>query len=219
MKLKDRVWIGFTALAGWSVAVKAGLLRPLDRDVTALVVEQHNEVRDAVARFVTFFGSSTWFLAVLALLIAYWVRRNRTDRLKVFLCGWLGGLGIQWLLRLTVAQWRPDTGVLPDPLSFWQRYDLAGYTTGHGFRAAFLFGWFFRESLKAGRSWSVPAATLSMAVLISVGLTRIYLQRHWLTDVVGAWLLAFSVFSAIAWYEATSATRSASERERHGTRI
>ncbi len=204
MTPKQKFGIGLVSLFGFSVAVKSGLLRSWDRALTGWALEQHTPVLDQWMQSVTFLGSSTLFLIALFLLSIYWLRAQKIDRIQCFVGFWLFGLGIQWILRLSVAQWRPETGMLPDPLSFWQRYDLAGYTTGHGFRAAFLFGWFYRESLKVKTAWSKYGAALSVLAIVAVGITRIYLQRHWMSDVLGAWILAFMVFSGLSWFEMKS---------------
>ena len=46
----------------------------------------------------------------------------------------------------------------------------------------------------------VPTAVAIGLVVGLVGLTRIYLHRHWMTDVVGAWVVAtFALAMAQRW--------------------
>jgi undecaprenyl-diphosphatase len=108
----------------------------------------------------------------------------------VFLGAGAAALLLQVGLRYAVAHWRPDA-VAPAAGADWvMRYELAGFTSGHALRSAYLFGWW----ADALRRWGGPAAGVGalgcLAAAAAVGCTRVYLNRHWLTDVVGAWLIA-----------------------------
>jgi undecaprenyl-diphosphatase len=174
----------------------------MDRGVSAWVEAVRTPAGDAAARALTFFGSTPWTLAAVAVMGTWWWRGRRRT-LAAFLSAGAAGLAIQAGLRLLVGQWRPDVEAASVPMDLAARYDMAGFTSGHGFRSAFLFGWWGRAlwerrapPLRAGRAWWATAGALGCGlVILAVGATRVYLRRHWVTDVLGAWLVALVVLS------------------------
>jgi len=188
---------GLILLSILALAVKGGHLAGLDQRVTERIAVLQSPAVDKIARTVTFFGSSPWMIGIVAVMGTYWIRCGRRDKLKLFLQGWLTGLTFQILLRYGVAQWRPDS-VLDFPLSFVDRYEFAGFPSGHVFRSSFLFGWWFTSLRANGSGWAKALSMFCVAALIGVGLTRIYLNRHWMTDVFGSWLLAIIMLTWVA---------------------
>jgi membrane-associated phospholipid phosphatase len=86
----------------------------------------------------------------------------------------------QQILALTVSRGHPPT-------------DLGTYPSGGCARVMLTFG---TIAVLAGLTWKIPrrgriAMATALAVLVSVeGYTRIYAERHWLTDVIGGWIFA-----------------------------
>lgn len=184
------IWALTVALLLLTVVVKLQGLRPLDEAITAWLQTWRMPELDAAARILTFFGSSPFTLAAIAVMSVWWWRGGH--RATVWACWGAGifGLLIQDLLRFAVAQWRPDATAIPLATDWVNRFELAGFTSGHALRSAFLGGWWCDALQRRRHPLGIPAAvTLGLAVGL-VGLTRIYLHRHWMTDVVGAWVVA-----------------------------
>jgi len=184
------VWGWVAALLLLAVAVKLQLARPVDEAITLWLQTWRTPALDAAARIVTFFGSSPFTLAVIAIMSLQWWRSGRRTAVQAFWRAGILGIAVQVVLRFAVAQWRPDTMGLSAATDWVSRFELAGFTSGHAFRSAFLGGWCCEALQRQRRAFGVPAATAIGLAVGLVGLTRIYFQRHWMTDVVGAWLVA-----------------------------
>ncbi|WP_435822881.1 phosphatase PAP2 family protein [Micromonospora arborensis] len=84
----------------------------------------------------------------------------------------------QQILALTVNRGHPPT-------------DVGTYPSGGCARVMLTFG---TIAVLAGLTWNVPrrgriAIATALAVLVSVeGYTRVYAEKHWLTDVLGGWI-------------------------------
>lgn len=154
---------------------------------------QHSPWLDELAKALTFFGSTLWTVAVVAAMAAWWMRRGQRPQCLAFLRGGLMGLLIQMALRVFVAQWRPDSGVVSPPTDWIMRYELAGFTSGHAFRAAYLYGWWFQALRLRHSAWAWMGAAGCAALILVVCATRVYLNRHWLTDVAGGVLVAMAM--------------------------
>jgi len=188
--MRDRRWMLALSLGLLALGVSSRMFATLDAELVRGLTAWQPQALEAAARAVTFFGSSPWTLAVMAVMSVCWWMRGETRLLPVFWGALIGGLAIQVCLRLAVAQWRPDTLVIPAAGALIERIDLAGFPSGHAFRSAFLYGW-WADVLRGRREGWAQAATGACGLLIAaIGLTRIYLGRHWPTDIVGAWLLA-----------------------------
>ena len=184
-------------LSPWQLLIAVGLLAVMvklrwragtDQAYTQWAMSRRTPGFDVFLRTLTFFGSSPWVFGVMSLMSAWWLRRG-DRRTPVILWGaWGLGALVQVLLRLVVAQWRPDAGLLPVPMDLRARFELAGFPSGHAFRAAFLYGWWARTFTQRGTHWLVGWGCLLLA--LGVGLTRVCLGRHWMSDVAGSWLLA-----------------------------
>ena len=190
----SRLWLGWVlALGLLTIAVKCGWLASIDSGVAQWTKAIRSPGVDATVRMVTFFGSSSWVGAVIALMLWRWVTKCQWARLWAFIgAALLGIMGVAGI-RLFVGQWRPDVQYIPAVLTPLMRFELAGFPSGHAFRSAFLYGWWAIVLSCNKKSW-IRACSVACAMLIlMVGGSRIYLHRHWFTDVVGGWLIAIIV--------------------------
>lgn len=193
------MWVWALLSGCLALAVRGRWLAGIDRQMAASMEHLRSPALDAAAAALTFFGSAPWTLFAAGIMAAWWMAHQRAAPLVTFLGAWALGLALQMALRLWVAQWRPDV-MMPESPGLLARYDLAGFTSGHAFRSAFLYGWWAR-SLPQQRRWATAAAWGCGLLILLVGATRIYLRRHWFTDVIGAWGVAALALSAAAAFQ------------------
>jgi len=221
------------SLVGWSLALGAlsvlvaqGVLVPLDQQIAGWAAALRSSMLDGPIRTLTWFGGSTWTLLGLSGLSALAWRRDGWAAARMIWLAFLLGAVLEVILRLSVAQWRPDTTTLPPAMDAVTHFELAGFPSGHAFRSAFVFGWL---AVEAG-GWShhlpgfassepphggSPSASrqvvgwpragwwraLCLGMTALVGFTRVYLNRHWATDVAGAWLVVLTTVAMARWWE------------------
>lgn len=190
--LKSLAWL--TILGLLALLVKYHVLVQVDFIIAHWITSVHSRQLGDVVRAVVALGNAHWVSAVLILMSIWWWRRPGLVAVLWFTFG-LGFL-LQIILRLWVAQWRPDTLIVPLGITFQERFELAGFTSGHAFRVTFLFGW-WAEWLGQHRYTAARLACLLAVVL--VGWTRLYLDRHWASDVLGGWILAAAMLALARW--------------------
>jgi len=190
--LRPLAWL--TILALLALLVKHHVLVQVDFAMASWISGTRSSQLGDVAHVAAVLGDASWVVAVLAVMSVWSWRRP----------GWAGilwlafGLGflIQIGLRLWVAQWRPDTLAVPEGMSYPERFALAGFTSGHAFRATFLFGWWAEWF---GQRRHILGRWLCLFAIALVGWTRLYLDRHWASDVIGGWVLAAAMLALARW--------------------
>lgn len=158
---------------------------PLDVEVTRWARGFPLPGGAAAARAASFFGTA-WFLtpATLAAVAALALRRRHVSAL-LFAASVLGGFGLETVLKLVFHRVRPDYAAL------LAREAADSFPSGHAAMATVFFGGLaalvFHVTPRPGpRAAAVVLAALAAG---SVGLSRIVLGAHWLTDVAGGILV------------------------------
>ncbi|MEV7997248.1 phosphatase PAP2 family protein [Streptomyces sp. NPDC086077] len=97
--------------------------------------------------------------------------------------------GVQQAMKAAVGRERPEW---PDPVD---SAHYAAYPSGHAMTATVVLGlllWLLHH-YGAGRTWFRTVLVVAVFSVTGVGVTRVWLGVHWLTDVVAGWLLGAMV--------------------------
>ncbi len=144
---------------------------------------------DAVMNAITDVGT-IWVILPLLIAFAVWLLRSGHRRSAVFLVvAVLGSAVLQFTMKPFFARPRPElpwAQVLPD----------YSFPSGHTMNAAIFYGGIALVLWSLyGRRIGLAALAIAAVIAVAVGVSRIYLGYHYLTDVVGglvagvAWLL------------------------------
>ena len=166
----------------------------LDQGVTAWFKAQAHPMLIGIAHAITLCGSVT-FLAIVSVAFAiYFVARRAWNRLLELTVTMLGGSFLNVLLKHFFQRQRP---VLENPLVTLSSY---GFPSGHTMGATLLYGLLALIAARFIRSAAGRVAVFSVAMvwITLIGLTRIYLGAHYLTDVIAA-IAAGSAWVAVCW--------------------
>ena len=152
-----------------------------------------------VANFITFFGGSEFVMpmAVLGLVLSFF-KKTRKFGLAVLFAVLVGTLVTNLVMKPLFARPRPYVYYAENPL-FMSWYEFAGahiesdksFPSGHT-TAAFEIGVALFLVLNKKYSWIFPIFS------VLVGLSRIYLMVHYVTDVLGGVIVG--TFAGIMGY-------------------
>ncbi len=166
-----------------------------DADVAQFFIDQRTPTLNTVMSAVTFFGSA-WALTPLTLIIGAALALRRRAGAALLL---LGVMTTSWtltnLIKSAVGRARPDTADLIGTVS-----DTGAFPSGHTLNSAVFFSVAAGILIASLTARAVRIATVSGALLAAVviGVSRMYLGYHWLSDVLGGWAVASAIVGA-AW--------------------
>ncbi|NLI12274.1 phosphatase PAP2 family protein [Pelotomaculum propionicicum] len=153
-----------------------------------------NPSLDRIMLFFTSLGSvKFYFLAFPAILLVL-VWRRRWWELKGFSLSFLGAVLLNNLLKISFHRIRPNLYLIKE----------SGYSfpSGHAMVTLAFYGMllFFAFQHIPSRKWRSLMAILAVFVILTIGVSRVYLGVHYPSDVLGSYLAGFSwlVVSIIA---------------------
>lgn len=167
--------------AGWVCPDGACAVTAFDRAGLVLAHEWRHPALDAWVRGVTWLGSLLLLLPLAALAAWRLTRLGRRIEAGLVLIALLGASALSHLAKLWVARPRPDLHATGVPLPWdWS------YPSAHAMQATALALALYLVAGGAARAWALP---LALAVLL-VGLSRVYLQVHYPSDILVGTLAA-----------------------------
>jgi membrane-associated phospholipid phosphatase len=141
----------------------------------------------ASTHFVTDLGARSAWRILLTLTIVYLLIRRLPRLALCVAAAGFGGVLLNRAVKAAVGRQRPE---LADPVA-----QVGGYAfpSGHTMDSAIGVSVLLLVLLPMlGSRWRRPAVLAATLLVLAVGLSRIALGAHWLSDVVGGWLLALT---------------------------
>ena len=176
----------FTELAD---EIAEGDLARLDEGAVAFVQSYANPAVTRVAHIISFLGSVAFltFASVVAALV--FLRKRWFDAILGLALTMLGGSALNVLLKQLFQRQRP---VFDSPLVNLTSF---AFPSGHTMGATLFYMFIAAVVAYAMKSRGVRALAFASALMLIavIGLTRIYLGAHFVTDVIGA------VVAGVAW--------------------
>lgn len=156
----------------------------VDRWVYDLFVLFDNTAWIRISQIITFFGNGST-LYVLGGIVIGWLLMGRRVKAAVLYFSFLAvGFSLNALLKLYFAR--------PRPIGYDVSHSLTtyAYPSGHAFDSLIFY---FMTLLVLSQSWPVAVkrsvALFFSFLVLAIGLSRITLGVHWLSDVTGGWFL------------------------------
>jgi membrane-associated phospholipid phosphatase len=168
--------------------------RLFDERIASWFHEHATPALTQVMRGVTFFGSVGFVAAAASCVALLLIVRKRWYQVLMLALAVGGGSLLNILLKHFFHRQRP---VLENPLL---TLTSSGFPSGHTMGSTLFYGTlavFAVQSVKTWR-WRVLAFWIAALAVALIGLSRIYLGAHYLTDVVGAMAVGLA-WLAFCW--------------------
>ncbi len=173
---------GFTRLAGEMLEHETN---QMDSAAAAYVQQWQSPTMNTLAWFVSLFGSELIMAFALVLLgLFIWQRRWGAGALLVLVC--VGAQVLNDVLKIYYHRVRPE------PVSGLIAAQSWSFPSGHAMMSAafyLLVGYLGWRLLKGAARWILAFGLVVLVLLI--GVSRIYLQAHFLSDVLAGYVAGF----------------------------
>jgi membrane-associated phospholipid phosphatase len=177
-----------------AVAEQEGL-QTLDRPVLDAAVGLRSPARDAAVNAFTDLGGIVG-MSVLAvvLTVALAVARRSWTPVVLMSVAAAGSVLMTVVGKDLVGRARPPAGLAVPPLE-----SSPSFPSGHTLNATVLVGLLaYLALLGTSRAWLRRLAVVTAVLFVlAMGLSRVYLGHHWLTDVVAGWLLGLGWLATV----------------------
>jgi undecaprenyl-diphosphatase len=206
------VSLALLAAAGWALGaviqdvVAGDDAARVDRPVLEFFVHHRQPWLTSVVTEITALGSGPVLIPLVVVVgVGWWARRRTSRPLWMLAAAYLGGNGLSSIVKELSGRPRP-----PGALAVHHFAGLA-FPSGHATQATAVWGMLAALFAATATRWSTKRAAWSAAVLVTalVGVSRLYLGAHWLTDVLGGWALGALWLAALLTTVRTVAARRA----------
>lgn len=159
----------------------------LDKEVFAFAETYLNHTNTAVMSFITFFGSHEFLIPANLLLIAYFLffRKHKWYSIKIPAVA-LSSFLLMFGLKRFFGRERPENQLLEEATNF-------SFPSGHALMSVTFYGliaYAIWQSVK-NKFWRWTLIILITAWILIIGFSRIYLRKHYYSDVIAGYCIGF----------------------------
>ena len=186
--MKNRKWIiiGLTLLfVLLSVLITTNLIKPFDTFMYELITYGMNDITTIIYKAITFLGS-TLFIVLLCIvfLILFIVLKKKNIGLVISSVLIISTL-FNNLLKIIFCRTRPDVIKLVHESSY-------SFPSGHTMASVSMYGILIYILIKSNinKKIKITLITILGILPILVGLSRVYLGAHYVSDIIGGFIVS-----------------------------
>lgn len=200
-----------TIAAGWALGdglktISMPRHEFIDEPIARQAAAGHNPALTAAMKTVTFFGNRVFALALmLVVALVLWLASANTGAASFLAASVVGGYAVSQVVKHVVHRMRPGGGLVhASGSSFPSGHAIAAVTLYAGL-ALVVSRW--RSTGPASSGNNVPLWVRAVvwagavALILLIGVSRVYLGVHWTSDVLGGALIGaiWTSICAAAW--------------------
>lgn len=163
-----------------------------DVSVLEFIHSYNNSLVFSIMKVISFIGSGYFLVPVLAIIIIYSFYKRKYYVSKLLLAATLGSWVFNYILKMLFQRTRPLDFFLVEQGGL-------SYPSGHSMVTMSMLltiAYLLTRNEKLFTKKKL-IYTLSIAFIISMGFSRMYLGVHWPTDIIGGFIMGYIYFQVI----------------------
>ncbi|MCH1624026.1 phosphatase PAP2 family protein [Ferdinandcohnia quinoae] len=181
---------------GYTIIIVNDVFYTIDTNVEDMLASWSSPILERVMEGITFLAY-TKMLALLSAVALIWLLIKKLYiQIIFFLLLMGGGVILTLVMKLTIERDRPDEITYIDFWGFGNNIISYSYPSGHAVKGFLFFGFLIylihRKMNSKGLEYSLTVFFVTLIVLIGIG--QILLNRHYVSDVLGGYLIAITWF-------------------------
>jgi len=165
------------------MAVSNQMVFWMDGIVSSKIALIQTPLLNQIMIIITSIGSMAVMTFLSVMTFSFLAYRKRWYDSALFAIGMLSGLGLELLIKIIFQRARPDNSLV----------QVSGYSfpSGHAVMAFIFFSlliMLFRNDIKS-KAWRITFIASCSSIILLVGLSRVYLNAHWFSDVMGGFMI------------------------------
>ncbi len=168
-----------------NLTVNINSIHELDVFFSILMYELRTPALNAVMLFITLLGNEILLILLITVFLFAALKKHKREALMIVVIFIIGVL-INLLLKDLIARDRPVISPLLDERFY-------SFPSGHAMNAFVFYATLVIYVYRASRSWFLTCISLVIngTIIILVGVSRVYLGVHYLTDIIAGYIAGF----------------------------
>lgn len=194
--------VAFIGLALWTFT---GGGFPPDRWLLDWAETNEGGLFYSIMKLISTIGSSEAMLGITLLISAFFLYKRYWHQLVLFLTVSVGGVFVNFVLKFLFRRERPGEASEIEVFDFSLNIPSYSFPSGHMMRSTILVCFLMYLIFMYIRSSSVRVSlyAVSIVLLLAIGLSRVLLDAHFMSDVLGALTISIVWFGGVLYvYEA-----------------
>ncbi len=190
--------IAFIGISVWTFS--AGGF-PLDQWMLDWAAGHEDGFVQSVMKLVSAVGSSEVILALTLIIAAFFLYKRYWHHLVLFLTVSVGGVAVNLLLKFLFRRERPGEAKEIEVFDFSLQIPSYSFPSGHTMRSTILICFIMFLIYIYIRSQAVQFSlyAISIVLMLAVGISRVFLDAHFVSDVLGALTISVVWFCAVLY--------------------
>lgn len=155
----------------------------------------------SIMKLVSAIGSSEVILALTLIIAAFFLYKRYWHHLVLFLTVSVGGVAVNLLLKFLFRRERPGEAKEIEVFDFSLQIPSYSFPSGHTMRSTILICFIMFLIYIYIRSQAVQFSlyAISIVLMLAVGISRVFLDAHFVSDVLGALTISVVWFCAVLY--------------------
>lgn len=185
----------------YGLLMQLDVIKKLDLLVNKWSYTLSNTVTDVFWRLFTWLGDTETLALLSVLMIIFLFLQKRIQEMILYISVITSGVLITFLLKVIIQKERPGEVEYIDFLGFGKETISYSFPSGHAVKSLLLFGfliWLIRKNYLKNQ-YTISLTLLLLIGIIFCGIGQIFLHEHYLSDVIGGYLIGITIHSYSLW--------------------